>query len=121
MADKPANHYTSSHVSTPRWDPPNFAYSTPVNTNISSNPGHSSGVMGKQEGYGDVTIVRDTSIDFTGSNGGASAIFLPTAAVGSASFANGSAVSLADLATDTMYPFNITNVSASGHVLVFKR
>jgi hypothetical protein len=126
MADKPANHYTSSHVSTPRWDPPNFAYSTPGFANVSSNPGHSSGITGKQEGYSSVTKVLGAEIGFTGSNAGASALFLPVAPVpataGSASFADGTSISLGDLPQDQMLPFNIASVSAStATVLVFKR
>mgnify|MGYP003657982933 CR=1 FL=1 len=96
------------------WNPPNFT------TSSSFAPAHHYGITGKQEGYSGVTTVRDTSIDFTGSNAGAVALFLPVAVVGSASFANGTSVSLADLATDTVYPIHTTQVSASGHVLVFK-
>jgi hypothetical protein len=105
-----------------RTDLPNFATSSRDNLNVSSIATRT-GIMGKNDGFSGVTVVKNTEIGFTGSNAGASAIFLPTAAIGSASFANGSGISLADLATDTMYPFNITAVSASTNttVLVFKR
>ncbi len=97
----------------------------PINfgTVAGSNP---AGAIAKQEGYSGVTIVKNTEIGFTGSNAGASAIFLPAPpdakTAGSASFANGSSISLGDLAADTMYPFNLASVSASTTtVLVFKR
>ena len=126
MADKGANHYTQSLVSTKRWDPPNFAYSTPGFTDKSSNPGNSSGVTGKQEGYSSVTKVMGAEVGFTGSNAGAAALFLPIApapkTAGSASFADGTSISLGDLPQDEMLPFNIASVSAStATVLVFKR
>ncbi len=110
-----------------RWDPPNFATSSKDNLNVSSHPGSvNTGITGKQEGYSSVTKVLGAEIGFTGSNAGAAALFLPIAPVaktaGSASFADGTSISLGDLPQDEMLPFNIASVSAStATVLVFKR
>ena len=101
------------------WNSPNFATSS-INNTIKFN--NTTGATGKSEGYSDVTIVKDASTNFTNTR----ALMLPVTPLpktaGSASFANGSSISLGDLAADTMYPFNIANVSASAGttVLVFK-
>ena len=102
------------------WNSPNFATSS-INNTIKFNTS-AKGASGKSEGYSDVTIVNGASTNFTNTR----ALMMPVApapkTAGSASFANGSSISLGNLVKETIYPFNVANVSASigTTVLVFK-
>tara|TARA_R110002126_G_scaffold237057_2_gene380630 strand:+ start:218 stop:520 length:303 start_codon:yes stop_codon:yes gene_type:complete len=68
--------------------------------------------------YKKVVSVTSTTLDFTGSNYGASAIMLAATTNGTASMAGGGIIDLSDLSANIEYPFSVSQVTEdSGNVV----